>query len=99
MKRFCRTLMILAVLSLWITACEIKAVPAQTEGQPEQKSASYEVVLGKTMTDKAVIDFIVDNNCYPADPFQLCKEIGMAWWTGPDQVVRTQRDSWGSRIP
>ena len=89
MKKFYETLMILAILSLLVTACGIRALPAQPEEQFVQKSASYEVVLGKSMTDKAVIDFIVNHNCYSADQFQLCKEIGMAWWTGSDQVVRT----------
>ena len=88
MKRFYEVFSILAALSLFVSSCEIPVIPAQTDKQPVQKSVSYDVVLGKSMTEKAVNDFIVKNHCSPADQFQLCKEIGMALWTDSDQIVR-----------
>jgi hypothetical protein len=53
-----------------------------------QKEISYKVVLGKSMTDKAVMDFLVDHHCFPADRLQLCEELGMALWADSDQVVK-----------
>jgi hypothetical protein len=89
MKKFYKALSILASLSYMITACGTHTLPIQTEEQTAQKTASYEVVLGKSMTDKAVIDFIFNNNCSSTDQFQLCKDVGMALWANSAQIVET----------
>ena len=89
MKKVYEVLLILVVLSLPITACGTRVLRLQVEEQPAQKAASYEVVLGKSMTNEAVIGFIAMNNCFPADQFQLCKEVGMALWIDSNQIVKT----------
>jgi hypothetical protein len=48
---------------------------------------SYRVVLGKSLSDPDVADFIASNQCAPADQFQLCKDAGLALWTDADQIV------------
>jgi hypothetical protein len=81
MKTSYEALRLLATLSFFITACVTQALPAQ--------KYAYEMVLGKSMTDKSVIDFMVKNNCSPVDQFQMCKEVGMALWIDTDQIVKT----------
>ena len=87
MKKAYKALNILAVFAFVITACGTQDI--KMKKQPVQKAASYEVVLGKSMSDKAVIEFIVSHNCSPADQFQVCKEIGMALWADSAQIVKT----------
>jgi hypothetical protein len=87
MKKLYEALSLLA--ALLFTACEAPALSIQTTEQPARTSPSYEVVLDKSMTDKAVMDFITNNKCSPADKFQLCKEAGMALWADVNQVVKT----------
>jgi hypothetical protein len=88
MKTFYKALRLLAAFAPFIIACGTQAISLQPGEQSAQKSAPYEFVLGKSMTDKVVTDFIVNNHCSPADQFQLCKEIGMALWADSDQIVR-----------
>jgi hypothetical protein len=90
-KRF-KSLNILAVITLFITACGAQGVQAQSEKQAAPKTAIaaiYEVVLGKALTDKEVVDFIASNNCSSISQFQLCKDAGMALWTDSSQIVKT----------
>jgi len=89
MKMLYQELRLFFALLLFIAACGPQILPTQTEKHPGEKSASYEVVLGKPMTDNAVMDFIAHNNCYSADHFQLCKEVGMALWIDAGQIVKT----------
>ena len=89
MKTFGKAFSLLVILLIVNIACKTQAFPTQTKQQSTQKSVSYEVLLGKSITDQAVIDFIVQNNCSPADKFRLCKEVGMALWTDTDLVVKT----------
>jgi hypothetical protein len=77
---------ILAVISLLISGCA--ALPGQEEGAVP-KTAVYESVLGKPLSDEAVADFVAGNNCSSADQFLLCNSIGMALWTDSNQVVET----------
>jgi hypothetical protein len=87
MKTFYAALRLFAAIPLLITGCKTQILPAQTEERSAQKSASYEAILGKPISDHAVIDFIVHNNCSTADQFQLCKEAGMALWVDTNQIV------------
>ncbi len=89
MNKFYKALSILIIFHFLITACKTQTVPLRIEDQPAQKAISYEVVMDKSMTDKAVMDFLVDNHCFPADRLQLCEETGMALWPDSDQVVKT----------
>lgn len=89
MKKFYETLCIIAALLVLSTACGTWSLPVQKQEEVRQKPPSYEAVLGKPMTDTAVMDFIARNNCLPADQFHLCQEAGMALWIDPAQIVKT----------
>jgi hypothetical protein len=51
------------------------------------KTNAYEDVLGKSINDKAVIEFLASTPCSPADQFLLCKAVGMALWMDSNQIV------------
>jgi hypothetical protein len=89
MNKLFQSLGILAVISLFITACGTWVVQAQPEEPSAPKAPMYETILGKSVSDKQATDFIAANNCSLVDQFQLCKEAGMALWADSDQVVRT----------
>jgi hypothetical protein len=89
MKRLYEACSILAALSVWITACGTHGIPAQTERESMKKTLSYEIVLGKSVTDKAVVDFINTNNCLSANELQVCQEIGMAFRVDEGRIVST----------
>lgn len=89
MKKLYEVLSVIAAFSIFITACGTRLTLEQTEKGSAKKSVAYEIVLGKSITEKAVLDFITHNNCLPTNEFQACKEIGMAFWVDQDQIVRT----------
>jgi hypothetical protein len=87
-KRF-KSLFILIGTLLLLTACGPWTVQPQPKEQMAPKVAAYKDVLGRSVTDNEVVDFMIRNNCSSANQFQLCKEIGMALWVTSDQVVET----------
>jgi hypothetical protein len=87
-KRF-KSLSILAVITLFITACGTGAVQAQPEAQSTPKAVTYQALLGKSVSDKEVADFLVNNNCSSTSQFQVCKDVGMALWIAATQIVKT----------
>lgn len=86
-KRF-QILSILAALALFATACGAQVVQAQ-QAQAAPKAAAYETVLGKSLHDQDVADFIVSNNCSSTGQFQLCNAAGVALQVGQGQKVET----------
>lgn len=84
MNKSYRSFYILAVITLFITACSAQAVQAQPTSTVE-----YRVVLGKSLNDNEVKDFIATNHCVSATQFQLCKEAGMALWLDSNRMVKT----------
>lgn len=86
---------ILAAIALFVTAYGALVVQAQSavQVQPAEKAvskaANYEAVLGKSLNDQDVADFIASNHCSGAGAFQLCKNIGMAFWLDADQTVKS----------
>lgn len=88
MNKHCKCLSILAAITLFITACTIQAVQAQPEESAAARVDPYQAVLGKSLKDREVADFLVNSNCSPADQFQLCKDAGIAFWTDADQIVK-----------
>src|SRR5687768_7516724 len=83
MNKLFQILSILATLALFATACGAQVVQAAPE------AAAYEAVLGKSLHDQAVADFIVSNNCSSIGQLQMCNDAGMALWTGQGQTVDT----------
>lgn len=78
---------VLVAVSLLIGGCA--ALPAQA-GQDEQVSrreSAYESILGKSLTDDVVADFVTSNDCSSANQFLLCQASGMAFWTDSNGTV------------
>ncbi|HKY53158.1 MAG TPA: hypothetical protein VJM08_02580 [Anaerolineales bacterium] len=77
------TLWVFIAVTLFATACGAQVV------QAAPKAATYEAVLGKSLHDREVADFIVSNNCSSTGQLQVCKDAGMALWIGQGQNVET----------
>jgi hypothetical protein len=84
MNKFFKNLSILAAIALFATACGAQTV----QDQPEEKGAAYQAILGKSLFDKDVTDFIASNNCSPAGAYQLCNDAGIAFWGDSNQLVK-----------
>ena len=82
-------LSILAAIALFATAYGALVVQAQSANGAAPNAAAYEAVLGKSLNDQDVADFIASNKCASAGSFQLCKNIGMALWLDPYQTVKS----------
>lgn len=63
------------------------------QAQPAEKAApdvvAYEAVLGKSLMDRDVADFIATNHCSGTGQFQLCNSAGVALQVGQSQKVET----------
>ena len=86
MNTLARVFYIFSAISLVLNGCA--ALPAQAR-QEKPKAAVYETIIGKSLTDKVVADFISSNNCSSADQFWICTSMGMALWIDSNQVVET----------
>jgi hypothetical protein len=89
MNVFVDRLRIFSVLSLLLASCSLHTIPAQTEEPPARVSVPYEEMLGKSLMDQVVANFLTSNNCSSAAQFQLCNDIGVALSSDPDQIVET----------
>jgi hypothetical protein len=87
-KRF-PILSILAVIVLFATAYGALGVQAQSAQKAVPEAVSYAAVLGKSLNDQDVVDFIARNRCSSTGQFQLCNAAGMALVTGQGQKVET----------
>ena len=79
--------LVLAVLSLLLMGCSAQAIELEPKANSTPEAASYQAVLGKSLNDKDVADFMVANNCLSEAQFQVCREAGMAFWIDPNQNV------------
>jgi hypothetical protein len=86
MKRLYRLLCVSNVVLWFITACSAQTVQGE---QIPPKPVTYTDVLGKSLNDKAVTDFLASNNCSSAAQFQLCEDVGVALLIGSEQKVET----------
>lgn len=89
MNKLFQKLSLLAALALFATACGAQVVQAQPVDRAVLKAAAYEAVLGKSLHDKDVADFIVSNNCSGTGQFQTCNDAGLALSIGQGQKVET----------
>ena len=87
MNKLFELLSILAALALFATACAAQVVQAQPVDRGVANAAAYEAVLGKSLHDQDVADFIASNRCSGTGQFQMCNEAGMALWIGESQNV------------
>ena len=89
MNMFIHKLHIFAVLPLLLASCSLHTVPSQTEEPAARASVPYKEMLGKSLTDQVVANFLNSNNCSSAAQFQLCNDMGVALSSDPDQIVET----------
>lgn len=89
MNMFIRILRLFATLPLLIVSCSLHTVQAQPGGQVTKNTAPYANLLGKSLTDKVVADFLTTNNCSSAAQYQLCEEVGVALLINLNQIVET----------
>ena len=87
-KRF-QILIALAAIALFAATFGALGVQAQPAEPAAPKAASYEAVLGKSLADRDVADFLASNRCSSTDRFQLCNAAGMALLIGESQKVET----------
>src|SRR6266508_908757 len=82
-------LSIFAAIVLFATAYGALVVQAHPAALAAPKAAAYEAVLGKSLNEKDVADFIASNHCSSTGQFQTCTGAGMALWIGDGQKVET----------
>ena len=76
-------LITLVAVTLLGTACSAKTVEAAPE------LTWVESMIGRSMTDREVADFLTRNNCASLEQFRLCKDAGLTFEVSPDQEVKT----------
>ena len=81
--------LVLAVLSLLLMGCSPQSAQMEPKANSVPEATSYQAVLGKSLNDKEVADFMTTHNCSSAAQFQLCQDAGMAFWINPNQIVDT----------
>lgn len=75
--------------SILIGACRIQAVQGEQEESRAPKLTAYQTILGHSLNESVVSDFLTRNTCSRAAQFQLCEEVGVALLIGADQTVET----------
>jgi hypothetical protein len=86
MNKLFRTFPLLAAIAFFASAC-LPAVVDVARAAPS--GASYESLLGKPVSDPAVADFMISNDCTQSGLFQLCRPAGISLSTDANQVVKT----------
>ena len=89
MNVFINRIRIFAVLPLLIVSCSLHTVQTQPEEQVTKNTISYVNLLGKSLTDRVVADFIASNNCSSAAQYQLCEDVGVALLINLNKIVQT----------
>jgi hypothetical protein len=89
MNRLINALGVFAAISLLISACGGRIAQAKQEQDSLSKSAAYQTVLGKSLQDSEVVNFIASNNCSTTAQFRVCKDVGMDLWINASQIVQT----------
>jgi hypothetical protein len=67
----------------FITACSTQTVLTEEEVTPDR--APYKGLIGRSLSDKKVADFLVSNHCAATTPYLLCEEAGMALLIGSNE--------------
>ena len=76
-----------ALIALFAAAYGALALQGQSAALATPKAAAYEAVLGKSLTDQDVADFITSNRCSSVRQFQMCNDAGIVLWLGLGQEV------------
>ena len=84
MNKLFKPLSILVAIALFTTACGAQIAQAAQEAPA---AVGYQAILGKSMSEHAVADFI-DSNCTQSGSFRYCRSAGLAFWVDAKQTVR-----------
>lgn len=77
----------LIVFILGTTSCSVGFFRTEPREQTAVKVPLYELLLGRSLTDKVVADFIASNHCSVTMPYIFCKEAGMDLLVDSNQIV------------
>ena len=77
----------LIVFALVTTSCNTDLFRTEPRQQTAEKIPVYEVLLGKSLADKAVADFIAGNHCSVTKPYVYCDEVGMDLLVDSNEIV------------
>ena len=88
MRQYFSPLIILAAITIFVAACSTPVVQAQPLEPAAPKASTYQAVLGKSVNDKAVADFIASNYCSTDEQFALCPSLGLALWADSSQRIK-----------
>jgi hypothetical protein len=77
----------LMVFTLVLTSCSTLFLRKEPREQPELKIPLYKLVLGKSLHDEVVADFIASNDCSVTMPYVFCKAAGVNLLMNSDQIV------------
>ena len=58
MNKFFKTLSLLATITIFVTACGAEVAQAQPKEQAAPREVIYQDVLGKSLSDKTITDFL-----------------------------------------
>src|SRR5688572_18541412 len=84
MNKLFKTLSLLAAIAFFATACSPQIAQA---AEPVPAAVGYRAILGKSVSEQAVADFIA-SNCTLSGSFQYCRPAGLALWVDANQTVR-----------
>jgi hypothetical protein len=89
LNQIIKKLPIWIALPALISGCAMQAASVRTEAHAARKVAIYQDLLGKSVLDQFVGDFLVRNQCSSAHQVWLCREGGLALRLGSNQEVET----------
>ena len=89
MNKLFQILIVLALMAIVATACSTQAVQAKPEDRAVANTAAYETVLGKSLQDTDVADFISSNNCSGTGQLRMCNAAGIVLWIDQAEKVET----------
>lgn len=84
MTKVRKSLVVFFLLVLFTVACSTSST-SSAKAQP----TVYQKVLGRSVTDETVVDFLSGNDCVAAMQFHLCQSAGIALWLDSSQIVKT----------
>ena len=80
---------ICAALAILLCGCASQPGPVAEKEAARQPEIADQVMVGKSVTDPSMADFLASQRCSNADQFWICKEVGMAFWLDGNQTVET----------
>ena len=77
----------LIVFILPTTACSTSYFQMESKEQTARTVPLYKLVLGKSLKDKVVAEFIASTHCSMTTPYIFCREAGVDLLTDSNQMV------------